>query len=395
MFRYLILVTLFFILFFTVSWVYGHFIAESETDVSFTYTKVSNGDFWDITVTFDGRTETTSKRKGGGISGFPVYGDESQYTVNVDGNGDVFGVRKYLPKDHRHADDGSVLGENDDQATAPPSTLNQTPDFSPDASSDPSPDFSPDASSDSTPGSPPDASSDPSPVNITPGTGNASTKAVAAPAPTKVMEYMLRDWSKSGGGGLPQWIELYNPNAKPISLEGYQFTHAYREFANAPWRYVTTSITGLTVPASDAVIIASKSVRGQPWEIGGISKEDVWIIPYNTRNDRFAQLKNGWHLRDPNGKLVHRIGTAFREYPADDPSDWEASLGRPRLPYHNSDGYRISYQRFPSETPDEGHFYGNQNDVGTPGFYKQAAPAAPSLQRPKLATTWGHLKMKK
>ena len=139
MFRYLILVTLFFILFFTVSWVYGHFIAESETGVSFTYTKVSDGDFWDITINFDGRTETTRKRKGGGISGFPVYGDESQYTVNVDGNGDVFAVRKYLPKDHRHADDGSVLGENDDQATAPRSTPIQTPESSPDASSDPTP----------------------------------------------------------------------------------------------------------------------------------------------------------------------------------------------------------------------------------------------------------------
>ena len=60
MFRYLILVTLFFILFFTVSWVYGHFIAESETYVSFTYTKVSDGDFWDITIKFDGRDRNLS-----------------------------------------------------------------------------------------------------------------------------------------------------------------------------------------------------------------------------------------------------------------------------------------------------------------------------------------------
>ena len=240
--------------------------------------------------------------------------------------------------------------------------------------------------------SPPAASSDPSLINITPGTGNVFAKAVAAPAPTKVTEYMLRDWSKSGGGGLPQWIELYNPNAKPISLEGYQFTHAYREFANAPWRYVTTSITGLTVPASDVVIIASKSVRGQPWEIGGISKEDVWIIPSNTKNDGFAQLKNGWHLRDPNGKLVHRIGTAFREYPVGNSSHWDTSLSNPHLPRHTELGIRVSYNRFKSEAPDEAYYYGNQNDMGTPGFYKEAAPAAPSLQRPKLATTWGYLK---
>ena len=364
MFRYLILVTLFSILFFTVSWTYGDHI-HREVDVSFTYTKVSDGDYWDITVTFDGRTKTYSQRKGKGPSGFPVYDDGVTYIINTSGTGDVYGVRKLVPIDHGH-----------DQPTVPRSTPIPSPDSSPDASSDPSPDSSPDASSDPSPDSSPDA----------------SAKAVAASAPTKVTEYMLRDWSRSGGGGLPQWIELYNPNAKPISLEGYQFTHAYREFANTPWRYVTTSITGLTVPASDVVIIANKSVRSQPWEIGGISKEDVWIIPYNTRNDGFAQLKNGWHLRDPNGRLVHRIGTVFREYPADDPSDWEASLGQPRLPRHNSNGYRVSYQHFPSETPDEDHFYGNQNDMGTPGFYEAAVPAAPSLQRPKLATTWGHLK---
>ena len=181
MFRYLTLVTPFFILFFTVSWVYGHFIAESETHISFTYTKVSDGDFWDITINFDGKTKTTSKRKGGSISGFPVYGDESQYTVNVDGNGDVFAVRKYLPKGHRHADDGSVLGENDDQPTVPRSITIRAPESSPDASSDPTPESSPDASSDPTP-------VNTALVNITPGTGNASTKAVAVPTPTNVLK---------------------------------------------------------------------------------------------------------------------------------------------------------------------------------------------------------------
>ena len=215
---------------------------------------------------------------------------------------------------------------------------------------------------------------------------------VYIPEPLIVTEYMLRDWTKPTRGGLPQWIELYNPNAKPVSLDGYQFTHAYKRFANHPWIYVTASITGLTIPASDAALIANRSAGTGSWQMGGVSKEDVWIIPYDEER---AQLKNGWHLTDPNGKVVHRIGTVFREYPTDAQSEWDTSLGVPELPSHTSDGYRVSYQSFPSESPSESHFYGSQNDMSSPGFYEAAAPAAPSLQRPKLTTTWGILKRAK
>ena len=214
------------------------------------------------------------------------------------------------------------------------------------------------------------------------------------PKPLIVTEYMLRDWSRSGRGGLPQWIELYNPNPKPVSLEGYRFTHVYKRFAHHPWKYVTTSITGFTIPASSTAIIANRSAGTGSWQIGGISKENVWIIPYA---EEHAQLKNGWYLTDPEGEVVHRMGTVFREYPADDPSAWDTSLGQPELPAHASNGYRVSYQSFPSGSPDGDYFYGDENDVGSPGFYEEAAPAAPSLQplqRPKLTTTWGHLKRK-
>ena len=210
--------------------------------------------------------------------------------------------------------------------------------------------------------------------------------------PPMITEYMLRDWSREAGGGLPQWIELYNPNATPMNLEGYQFTHAYKRFANQPWTYVTASITGFTIPASDAAIIANKNAGTGAWQISGISNNDVWMIPHD---GDVARLKNGWYLTDANGNVVHRIGTAFREYPADDSSDWDASLGQPGLPAHTSEGYRVSFQHAPSESPDAEHFYGYENDVGSPGFYEAAAPSAPSLQRPKLTTTWGHLKQGK
>lgn len=211
--------------------------------------------------------------------------------------------------------------------------------------------------------------------------------------PVKVTEYMLRDWIKNAGGGFPQWIEVYNPNAEPVNLKGYQFTYAHRRFANHPWAYKTQSIPNFMIPAQGAVIIANKPVRPNTWRdvIAGISNKQVWVIP---NDNRFIQLKNGWHLTDPNGKVVHRIGHAFREYPSTDPSDWDSTLGRPHLPRHTEDGYRVSYQWPASVAPAEAHFYGNATDVGSPGFYEPAVPKAPSLVIRKKLGTWAELKSK-
>ena len=234
MFRYLILVTLFSILFFTALCIYGHPI-NREINVPFTYTKVSDGNFWDITVEFDGRTKTYSQRKGKGVSGFPVSFDGVTYIINTYGTGDVFRVRKLVPINHEH-----------DQPTVPRSTPIQTPESSPRAPSDPSPESSP------------DVSSNPLPVNT--GTPDPETVTLTESVVFKlrITEYMLRDWSRSGLGRLPQWVEIYNPNAKPMSLDGYQFTYAYRRFANYPWTYKTEYLPNLMIPAQGAVIIASK-----------------------------------------------------------------------------------------------------------------------------------------
>lgn len=62
-------------------------------------------------------------------------------------------------------------------------------------------------------------------IGSTGGTVNATpieympAKAVIREKPLIVTEYMLRDWRKFGGG-LPQWIEIYNPNSKPVGLSG-------------------------------------------------------------------------------------------------------------------------------------------------------------------------------
>ena len=222
----------------------------------------------------------------------------------------------------------------------------------------------------------------------------AASETQAKPMlPVKVTEYMLRDRIRYAGGGLPQWIEVYNPNTEPVNLKGYQFTYAHRKFVNHPWVYETQSIPHFMIPAQGAVIIANKPVPANTWRdvIAGIPNEQVWVIPNDNRS---IQLKNGWHLADPNGEVVHRIGHAFREYPSTDPSDWDSTLERPHLPVHTEAGYRVSYQWPASVAPAEVHFYGNATDVGSPGFYEPAVPKAPSLVIRRKAGTWAELKSK-
>ena len=228
-----------------------------------------------------------------------------------------------------------------------------------------------------------------------------------------ITEYMLRDYSRSGGAGLPQWIEIYNPNAGAMELKGYQFTYAQRNAANSPYSYKTKTIDSFVIPAGDAKIIVSKEIEARWNTIGGLSAEDIWVIP---SQENSVSLKDGWHLADPSGKGIYRIGGAFEEKHAT--AEWDDSIpwkGNVHLPPHTSEGFRVSYQAVPSELPNEDHFYGNLEDrsavavvvnskttyevVGksSPGFFKLAelAPAAPSLIRPKKVVIWGNLKRSK
>ena len=355
MFRYLILVTLFFILFFTVSWVYGHFIAESETDVSFTYTKVSDGDFWDITINFDGRTETTSKRKDSGISGFPVYGDESQYTVNVDGNGDVFAVRKYLPKDHRHADDGSVLGENDNQATAPPSTPIRAPGSSPDASSDPTP-------------------VNTAPENITLRTRNLSRCPVGwvrsddfGGRNRRVLLYEVNveiDLKNPVSIYKPDWVAIYvHPDEALENLDGWKLQVAL--LYNHHSEYLLT--------AENSVIVDAGFVEG-----GFAFIENPEEHPFPMAGIGFTRSPApgfDYRLYDETGK---RVDFGISCYKRGDIFQVLKEMENPRVLR------QVLLESFDWDS----HFLRSEWTVPVP----VNAPGAPSLQRANLVGTWADLK---
>ena len=46
--------------------------------------------------------------------------------------------------------------------------------------------------------------------------------------PLQVTEYMVRTWG-DGQSHLPQWIELYNPNALAVNLVGYEFSYVFKK----------------------------------------------------------------------------------------------------------------------------------------------------------------------
>ena len=201
--------------------------------------------------------------------------------------------------------------------------------------------------------------------------------------PLRVTEYMVRDWSKggvwSGNSNLPQWIELYNPNTEAINLKGYTFQYATRRFANDSYTLHTLTLAsaeddtdGFVVAGEGVAILVTHDVRSR--RFSGIEATQVYNL------DIENVLKRGWVLTDADGEEVHRLGRAAF-----------SALRDPAAPPHQ-DGSRVAYQVYKSESPSEPYYYGHSEDIGSPGFYKQPPPAAPSKSRRKQVGTWASLK---
>ena len=194
--------------------------------------------------------------------------------------------------------------------------------------------------------------------------------------PLRVTEYMVRDWS-AGMGQSPQWIELYNPDTEAVNLKGYTFQYATQRFANQPYTIHTLTLAatqdGFRIPGGGVAILSTQKLRE-----GKFSGIEVSTQVYNLNIENV--LKRGWVLTDADGKEIHRLGR-----------DTFSALGDPVAPRHQ-DGARVSHHAYPSESPSEPYYYGDSKDIGSPGFYEQPAPAAPSAVRRKRVGTWADLK---
>ena len=193
--------------------------------------------------------------------------------------------------------------------------------------------------------------------------------------PIRVTEYMVRDWG--GIGGLPQWIELYNPNTEAINLKGYTFQYATRRFANDPYKVHTLTLAetedGFSIEGGGVAILATQKPRDV-----AVSGIEISSQVYNLSIQN--ALKRGWVLMDADGEEIQRLGrTAF------------SALSDPVAPSHQGKA-RVSYHVYPSESPPEPYYYGHSDDVGSPGFHEAPAPAAPSAVIRKKVGTWASLK---
>lgn len=373
----------FFILFFIEVQSYSHPLWDDEIRIEVDHSKVDNGKHWELTVTFDGQTETYDVKKDTGANSLKFYGDKVKYNIRTDGKIRYVSVVKQFALDHKHEDNRSINRDNRN-------VISQNQPVTSDLSSD-STEVVEESSTEVVEESLVTHESQ-EVVISTPTTDSsigAYTQTLSVKLePIKVTEYMLRNFSKGAGGGLPQWIEIYNPNNEEIDLIGYSIEYASRKFVNHPFIYVKHTIeSNFKIAAKDTIIISNKSAGNRYWNVGGISDEKIYIIPRKSK--QVMRLKLGWHITDLEGNTIHRIGKAFQKYPDDDPT-----VTLPHLPIHNKNGYRVSHKVVPSENPAQPFFYGNKNDVGSPGFFKELefAPAAPSLKR-KKTTTWGYIKL--
>ena len=205
-------------------------------------------------------------------------------------------------------------------------------------------------------------------------------EVVSAPLqPLRVTEYMVRDWSRYNSN-LPQWIELSNPNTEDVNLKGYTFQYATRPFANSPYTIHTLTLAsaeddtdGFVVAGEGVAVLVTHDVLSRRFSGIEVSSQVYDLDIENV-------LKRGWVLTDADGREVQRLGRdAFR------------ALRDPVAPRHQ-DNVRVSYQGVPSESPIEAYYYGHREDIGSPGFYKQPVPKAPSAIRRKRVGTWASLK---
>ena len=198
--------------------------------------------------------------------------------------------------------------------------------------------------------------------------------------PPMITEWMLIDTGRSR----PQWIELYNWNNSAVNLNGYTFVYATYQHSTR-WTFHTITLSDFVIPAKSAVILTSHSTRYS----NGIDSEQIYLL-----NCGYV-LKSGWALIDATGTEVYRIGRAFKEYGEDttlhNPLLSDPALVNPGVEW-DWRNKRVSYKRYPSNEPEQGeYYYGNPNDVSSPGYF-ESARAAPTLILPKTTGIWAELK---
>ena len=187
--------------------------------------------------------------------------------------------------------------------------------------------------------------------------------------PLLVTEYMVATWG-DGQGKLPQWIEIYNPNALAVNVAGYELAYVFKKQTH------TVELGHFLIPPKGAMILATHIPRRR-YRYEGIVDSQV----YNLKIERNA-LTQGWLLKDALGTIISETGKSFGQLEA---PIKPARVGLSRVSYN-------VYVSEPSKTP---YFFGFRKDVSSPGFYEPKVPRSPALLRQRMTTTWASFKQSK
>lgn len=194
--------------------------------------------------------------------------------------------------------------------------------------------------------------------------------ASADPKRVLATEWILVDHGRS----VPQWIEIWNNNPVEIDLTGWKFH--YVSFENFKTKEKIVTLTEFSIPAGEAVILASHATEKKT-----VTPEKIYNL-----NIGYV-LKTGWKLTTADGIVVHAIGETFTGIERTRPQAGTIE-GNFRTPS------RISHKNYPSNDPETPHYYGHTGDQAHPAHHAPVR-AAPSLSRPKQITVWGHLKRRR
>ena len=186
------------------------------------------------------------------------------------------------------------------------------------------------------------------------------------PIPLQVTEYMVRTWG-DGQAELPQWIEVYNPNALAVNLADYEFSYVFKKETHS------IELRHFLIPPDGAIILATH-IPLRRYRYEGLTEAQV----YNLKIE-FNALIKGWSLKDTAGLVISQIGKSFGEK--------ENPIKPERVGIS-----RVSHNVYGSERPKDPYFFGFRKDVSTPGFHEPQIPRSPALLRQKMKTTWASFK---
>ncbi len=225
----------------------------------------------------------------------------------------------------------------------------------------------------------------------------------------------------SGKRSLPQWIELYNSSlTQGVNLNGWklEIQNARHEDLDAR-QNATLTLGAVTIAPNQTVLIVSTSGSNSGKDHFPDTRTiDLWTshrtaLDMEARTDTVLSAA-GFYLKliDKDQILVDEVGNTDGNRRTDDAPDWALPMGV------NSDGDRVSMiRRYDDGSAEDGTvasgwfsaenivayavgyreltYYGDSDDVGTPGFHGGGPlPVSLSSFRPARDTATGEVRIR-